>query len=675
MCIPISFINPAERPNRRRGDPKWFPLRFFLNKTERRSLFRTVLRRSRLIFEAYLKPMNMKRENRKEKRGLARLFALAGRRRGLLVAAGALSALSALGMLVPYGAVYGILRELLTAGAAGVQPESRLIVRCGWLALAGLAAALLLLYASLMCSHVAAFRLLYGLRLRLAEHIGRLSPGFLASTSVGAVKKTMEQNIEKVETFVAHTIPDVVNVLSTVVFMFVIFFSLSVPMAGVCLLAVAVAFVLQYANFMGRKARSFTKAYFDAQERMSASAVEYVRGIQVVKMFGRSIFSLRRFHREILDYKAWALRVCDSYEGGMVAFSVLLGSVVTLLVPAGLLLMQGRPHDAALAVVWLFFVVMGPGGAAPVYKLMFLGGGTREIDEGVERLARIFAERPLPEPLRPQLPLTYDVEFRDVTFAYDTSHDAAAAPALSHVSFRAPQGQVTALVGPSGSGKSTAASLIPRFWDVSGGAVLIGGVDVRSIATEQLMQLVGFVFQETFLFYDTLYANIAVGRPGATRAEVEQAARDACCHELIGRLPQGYDTLIGRGGVYLSGGEAQRVCVARAFLKNAPILVLDEATAFADADNEHRMQQALSRLARGKTVIVIAHRLASIAGAAQIVVLDGGHVVQTGRHAALADEPGVYRRMWQAYTEAGRWTLSTHSAGHERTSHFKQERK
>ena len=674
MCIPISFIHPARKAKLAGRRPGKVSSPLFLNKTGLRSLLPGQNVSCRSCYDVCLIPTNMKKENRKEKRGFARLLALTGCRRSLLVVASVLSALSALGMLVPYGAVYVVLRELLTTGSAGRQPDAGLMVHCGWLALVGLAAALLLLYASLMCSHVAAFRLLYGLRLRLADHIGRLSPGFLTSTSVGAVKKTMEHNVEKVETFVAHTIPDVVNVLSTVVFMFVIFFSLSLPLALVCLLAVVVAFALQYANFMGRRARSFTKAYFDAQERMSASAVEYVRGIQVVKMFGRSMFSLRRFHREILDYKTWALRVCDAYEGGMVAFSVLLGSVVTLLVPVGLLLLQGRPHDVALAVIWLFFIVMGPGVAAPVYKLMFLGGGTREIDEGVERLARIFAEQPLPEPATPQLPQTYDVEFRNVTFVYDRSCRANAAPALSHVSFRAPQGQVTALVGLSGSGKSTAASLIPRFWDVTGGAVLIGGVDVRSIATEQLMQLVGFVFQETFLFYDTLYANIAVGRPGATRAEVEQAARAACCNEFIERLPQGYDTLVGRGGVYLSGGEAQRVCVARAFLKNAPILVLDEATAFADADNEHRMQQALSHLARGKTVIVIAHRLASIAGAAQIVVLDGGRVVQTGRHTMLVAEPGVYRRMWQAYTEAGRWTLSTQPAAHERTSHIKEEK-
>lgn len=597
----------------------------------------------------------------KKKEGLGRLFQIAGRRKGLLVVAGVLSALSALCMLVPYWAVYGVMCELLTHAADLTRVDGALLVAYGWKAFAGLAAGLVLLYAALMASHVAAFHTLYELRVRLAEHIGRLSLGFLSNTSTGAIKKTMEQNIEKIETFIAHTIPDMVGVVATVVFMFIIFFSLSGWMAAVCLACIAVSILLQYANFMGKKAREFTATYYDTQEQMSASAVQYVRGMPVVKVFGQSVRSFRHFHDEIVNYKTWALKVCDAYQNGMVAFTVVLNSLVTFILPAGLLLLSSEPDNVALAAVWLFFIIMGPGVASPVYKLMFLGGGTREIDEGVKRLDRILDCRPVPEVALPETPQTYDIEFRHVSFAYENSKQQTRTEALRDVSFHARQGEVTALVGPSGSGKSTAAALIPRFWDVCEGSILIGGVDIRHMAQETLMNLVSFVFQDTFLFQDTLYENIAAGRK-VGREEVERAARAAQCHDFIMALPHGYDTCIGEHGVCLSGGEAQRVCVARAILKNAPILVLDEATAFADPENEYKMQQALQELIRDKTVIIIAHRLQSVVSAQQIVVLKEGRVDQTGTHPVLSVTPGTYKRMWDACTDAARWEMTNQTA-------------
>ena len=379
----------------------------------------------------------------------------------------------------------------------------------------------------------------------------------------------------------------------------------------------------------------------------------------MVKIFGQSVRSFRRFNAEIEAYKTFALKCCDTYQNGMIAFTVLLNSMVTFLLPAGILLMQGNGESLAAATVWLFFLVMGPGVASPVYKLMFLGGGTREIDEGVERIDRILERKPVPEPVCPQTPVRYDVEFRHVTFAYENTEQRTRTEALHDVSFIAPQGRLTALVGPSGSGKSTVANLIPRFWDVTQGEIRIGGIPIRDIGTERLMELVSFVFQDSFLFYDTLYENIAVGSPRATRQQVEAAARAAQCHDFIQHLPQGYDTCIGDQGVYLSGGEAQRVCVARAILKNAPILVLDEATAFADAENEQKMQQALRSLIRDKTVIVIAHRLSSIISADQIVVLKEGRVVQCGQHETLAATDGTYKKMWDAYTSAHQWKIGT----------------
>ena len=467
----------------------------------------------------------------KKKEGLARLLEIAGQKKGLLVLAGLLSAGSAVCMLVPYLSVYEILKELLSNGSNLSALDGAVMMRWGWIAFGGLAGGLVLLYAALMSSHVAAFRILYGLRVRLSEHIGRLPLGYLNNTSTGAIKKTMDQNIEKIEGFIAHTIPDLVNVAATVVVMLVIFFSLDVWLTVVCLAVVVISLLLQFSNFMGKKAKEFMGIYYDAQEKMSASAVQYVRGMPVVKIFGQSVRSFRQFNAEIQAYKTFALKCCDTYQNGMVAFTVLLNSMVTFILPMGILLMQASPQSLSLAVVWLFFIIMGPGMASPVYKLTFLGGNTRDIGEGVSRIDRILEKQPVPEPEHPQVPDFYDVEFRHVSFSYENT---------------------------------------------------------------------------------------------------EQGTRT----------------------------EAQRICVARAILKNAPILVLDEATAFADPENEYRMQMALQSLIKGKTVIVIAHRLSSIISAHQIVVMKEGSIVQSGKHEQLSVTEGVYKNMWDAYTSAYHWTLN-----------------
>ena len=595
---------------------------------------------------------------KKQKKGVARLFEIAGERKGLLILAGILSAGSACCMLVPYLSVYQVANELLQNAGNISQADSGHMIRWGWIAFAGLTGGLLLLYASLMASHVAAFRILYGLRIKLAEHIGRLPLGYLNGTSTGAIKKTMEQNIEKIETFIAHTIPDLVNVLATVVIMFTLFFTLNGWIAAVCLLAIALGIGLQCTMMFGKAGQEFMQTYFDTQEKMSASAVQYVRGMPVVKIFGQSIRSFRQFNKEIEAYKTYALKVCDTYQPGMVVFMVLLNSIVTFILPVGLLILSGQPQNIAFAAVYLFFIILGPGVATPIYKLTFLGSSTKEIDEGVTRLDRIFSEKTMPESLNPQKPHGYDITFTDVSFAYEHKTEATRTDALHHLNFTARAGEITALVGPSGSGKSTIANLIPRFWDVEQGEIKIGGTNVKNIATEQLMDLVSFVFQDSFLFFDTIYENIRVGNPHATREQVIAAAQAAQCDEFIQHLPKQYDTIIGEEGVYLSGGEEQRISVARAILKNSPILVLDEATAFADPENEYKMQLAIQKLIRDKTVIIIAHRLSSILSANRIVVLKEGCVVQQGTHEELCRQEGVYKKMWDAYTDASQWTLN-----------------
>lgn len=592
-----------------------------------------------------------------KKKGLSRLFEIAGEKKGLLILAGFLSALSACCMLVPYLSVYQVLDELLKNAGNVTASDSGYMIRWAWIAFIGLTAAILLLYGGLMASHVAAFRILYGLRVRLSEHIGRLPLGYLNGTSTGAIKKALEQNVEKIENFVAHTIPDLVNAATTVIIMFVIFFSLNGWMAAVCLLAIVIGISVQFSMMFGKKAQEFFKMYFDTSEQMSASAVQYVRGMPVVKIFGQTVESFRQFSKSIYRFKEYALNVCDAYQPGMVTFIVLLNSIVTFIIPVGLLLLDGQPGNIALAAVYLFFIVLGPGVASPFYRLTFLASNTREIDEGVSRIDAIFAEKPVPEPANPQQPKGHDICFENVSFSYENTREKTRTEALKHINFTARAGEITALVGPSGSGKSTIANLIPRFWDVTEGTIRIGGADIRNIPSEQLMDQVSFVFQDTFLFFDTLYENIRVGKPDATEEQVIAAARAAQCDDFIRRLPQRYQTLIGEGGVYLSGGEAQRVAVARAILKNSPILVLDEATAFADPENEYKMQLAIQELIREKTVIIIAHRLSSIISANQIIVLKEGEIAQQGIHSELSVNDGLYKQMWDAYTDAFQWTL------------------
>lgn len=593
-----------------------------------------------------------------KKAGMARLFEIAEEKRGLLLISCLLSSLSAMFMLVPYVSVYFILEELLKHASDPRLANGELMISWGVVALLGLLGSLVTMYAGGMASHIAAFRILYRLRIKLSAHIGKLPLGWLNGTSTGVVKKTLDNNVEKVETFIAHQLPDLVHVIVTTLLMIVVMLYLNIWLALACMIPILLGFGIQMALMTGAEAKKNIKLYYDSLERMNGSAVQYVRGMPAIKVFGQTVHSFRRFYADMTSYRDYCIKYADQFQNGYLIFKVILSSFAAFVLPVGVFLLQRDPGSVAFASVLLFFLVMAPGISTPMFKIMFMASSLRDINEGVERMDRILQEPVIPEPLVPKNPTTFEVSFDKVSFSYLSELDHFRSQALSELSFVAEQGKVTALVGPSGSGKSTVANLVPRFWDVGEGAVRIGGIDIRDIGTENLMNTVAFVFQETFLFYDTIYENIAVGRPNASPEDVYAAAKAAQCHGFISSLPQGYDTLIGAGGVYLSGGEEQRMAVARAILKNAPILVLDEATAFADPENEYEMQLALKKLTIGKTVIVIAHRLSTIKDADQILVLNKGRMEEQGQHDALVSKQGIYARMWHTYTNAEQWQIA-----------------
>lgn len=599
------------------------------------------------------------KEERKE--GMARLLALAGEKKPLLVWSMVLSTVSVFLLLVPYVAVYYVLIELLQHAADLSGVDAGYLWRWAAWGVGGMAAGYCFMYAGGMCSHIAAFRILYDIRVRLAEHIGALPLGYFNKNATGKIKKIVELDVDRIELFIAHQLPDLVNTVVMIAAIILVMFYMDAWLALAGVIPLLLGFAFQYSMLAGQQKRANLKEYFDALESINSSSIQYVRGMPAIKIFGQTVRSFRKFYDDMLHYRDFCVRYTDNFQNGYVAFKTVILSLATFIMPAGLFFLSGDPANMAFAATLIFFLVLAPGISVPIFKLSTLAYTVTTIDEGLQRIDAILAEETVREPESGQKPSSYDVEFRDVSFSYDGQNGAEV---LKKISFTARQGEITALVGPSGSGKSTVAQLIPRFWDVQQGRITIGGVDIRDMKMNDLMDAMSFVFQDAFLFTDTLFNNILAGKPAAMREEVYAAARAAQCHAFIERLPQGYDTLIGEGGVYLSGGEEQRVSVARAILKNAPILILDEATAYADPENEYHMQLALQELIRGKTILIIAHRLATIREAQQILVLNQGKIDGSGTHDGLLARGGLYKNMWDANTFSTDWQID-HSQGKE----------
>lgn len=594
-------------------------------------------------------------KNKNKKSGIPRLLELAGEKKTLLVWGCILSTANVFCQLIPHLAVYNIMAELLRNAADLSQANAEFMVSWAVRGIIGLLLAYTFMYFGGMLGHTASYRTLYGIRMRLSEHISELPLGWFNRNAIGKVKQIAEQDVEQIEKFIAHQFPDMVNTIVLLGVMVIIMFSLSPWLALACIVPIIIGFVAQFSMMFGKKAQEGLIEYYDALENISTSSVQYVRGMPSIKIFGQTVHSFRKFYQDIMSYRDFSTKYADNYEPIYCLFRVLVLSLATFILAIGIFLFSGDPQNMAFAITLLFFLIFAPGISTPVFKFNNLGSSMNNITEGVKRIDEIMTEIPIQEPAEGKKPQDYDITFENVSFSYGGENGPLV---LKDISFCAEQGQITALVGPSGSGKSTIAQLIPRFWDVGAGKIKIGGVDIREIKTEDLMSCMSFVFQDSFLFSDTLYNNIAVGKSGATKEEVYAAAKAAQCHEFIERLPQGYDTLIGEGGVYLSGGEEQRVSVARAILKNAPILILDEATAYADPENERQMQLALQELIKNKTVLIIAHRLITIKNANKIEVIKDGQIESAGTHEFLLQNSKTYSAMWKAYTVSSDWQIA-----------------
>lgn len=590
-----------------------------------------------------------------KKSGIPRLLELAGEKKSLLVWGCILSTLSVFFQIIPFWAVYNIMAELLQNAADFSKADTSFMLSWAVKGILGLLLAYAFMYFGGMLGHTAAYRTLYGIRVRLSNHISELPLGWFNRNAIGKVKQIAEQDVEQIEKFIAHQLPDMVNTIVLLLVMVVIMFGLNPWLALACIIPIIIGFTAQFSMMFGKKAQEGLSEYYDALENISTSSVQYVRGMPSIKIFGQTVHSFRKFYQDIMSYRDFSTKYADNYEPTYCLFRVLVLSLATFIFAIGIFLFSGDPQNMAFAITLLFFLIFAPGISTPVFKFNSFGSSMNNITEGVRRIDEIMSEIPIQEPTDGKKPQGYEITFEHVSFSYEGKDSALV---LKDVSFRAEQGQITALVGPSGSGKSTIAQLIPRFWDVGTGQIKIGGVDIRDMKTEDLMASMSFVFQDSFLFSDTLYNNIAIGKPGATKEEVYTAANAAQCHEFIEKLPQGYDTLIGEGGVYLSGGEEQRVSVARAILKNAPILILDEATAYADPENEFQMQLALQELIKNKTVLIIAHRLITIKNANKILVIKNGQIENAGAHEFLLQNSETYSAMWKAYTVSSDWQIT-----------------
>lgn len=588
----------------------------------------------------------------KEKGVLGRLFQHMGMFRITMVIAIVLSAVSSVINLYAFVCVYNVAREIIQSLGNISSLDQTYMVDMGWRAVFLILVSFGLYGLSLLFSHITAFNTVAKLRIQIVRHVGNLPLGYHTTNPSGKQRKIIEKNSDNLETLIAHQIPDFAGAVALpiafLVFMFVYDWRLSL----ICLIPILVGFGILY-YMLKDESESFAKHYQKSAEDISNSVTEYVRGIAVVKVFGQTANSFRRYKAAVKEYGDYLLKYALSMQNTDSAYHAAINGIFFFLIPGGIILFNAGSNSEKMVLSFLFFSVLIPTVVTFLARIMNSSSNLMLSKASLDAIDQILKEKPLPETKKPQSPRGYDISLDHVSFSYGET----AGKALDDISLDVPEGTITALVGESGGGKSTIANLIARFWDVDEGAIRVGGVDVREMDYKHWMEQVSIVFQDTNLFKMSIKENVAVFNPDASREDVFQALHLAQCDDILEKLPQGADTVIGTKGIYLSGGEMQRIALARAILKNAPVVLLDEATAFADAENEYLIQKALDELLRGKTVIMIAHRLSTIIHADQICVLERGRIVEKGVHRELMDMHGVYARMYEEYQSSISWRI------------------
>ncbi len=586
----------------------------------------------------------------KKQSNLSRLLSYAGGHKYLTYASWVLSAVSALTALVPFLYIWKILKEVLDVSPDFSKAEN--LPHYGIMAVIFAVLSFLIYICALLCSHLSAFRIATNMRIEITEYIAKLPLGFTDSFGSGKLRKIINDSTGAAETFLAHQLPDKYGAIATPIGLLLLLMVFDRRLGLLSLVPVVLGFAIMSA-MTGKRMEEKMKQYGNALAAMSNEAVEYVRGIPVVKTFGQSVFSFKKFKSTIDEYEKWVISYTKALRIPMMLYTAAINGVFAFLIAGAFFFTSGGVTGTFLLNL-LFYIIITPVISLTLTKIMYMSENNMIVEDALERIDSVLNTEPMPESSAPRHPADSSVELCDVHFSYDGKNEA-----ISGVSLKIGAGQTAAFVGPSGGGKSTLASLISRFFDVNSGSIKIGGVNVKDIPKEELMENVSFVFQNSKLIKASILDNVKLAKPGATNAEVIQALETAQCMDIIEKFPDGVNTVIGTGGVYLSGGEGQRIAIARAVLKNSPIIILDEATAFADPDNEVKVQAAFTELAKGKTVIMIAHRLSTVANADCIYVIENGKVAEQGKCAELCEKDGLFAKMWRDYQASVEWKVAT----------------
>ena len=586
----------------------------------------------------------------KKESNLKELMRYAGRHRFLTYLSLLLSAVSAVLALFPFVFLFRIIREVIA-----VAPDfSRAghVVQNGWLAVGFALLSILVYLCALMSSHLSAFRIAGNIRKALMDHIAKLPLGFIGEMGSGKIRRIVGDSSAATETYLAHQLPDMSAAITTPICMVILLFLFDWRFGLVSLLPIVLGFSAMF-KMVGPQMAKDIKEYQNALADMNNEAVEYVRGVPVVKTFGQTVHSFARFKGTIDNYYKYCIAYCKKCRPPMLMYTVFINSAFAFLIVLALILTGGGPVAQPILLNFIFYVIFTPIIATAMSKVMYMSENGMIVADALSRIHSVLDVEPLPEPHSAKAPADNSVTLENVTFRYSGSTEDA----IKNISLQVEAGETVALVGPSGGGKTTVAGLISRFWDVTSGAIQIGGTNVKDIPKDILMDTVAYVFQDSKLLKTSILENVRLSKPDASRQEVERVLHEAQCDDIIQKLPQGIDTVIGTRGVYLSGGEQQRIAIARVMLKNAPILILDEATAFADPENEALVQRAFERLSKGKTVIMIAHRLTTIKNADRIFVLREGQVEENGTHDSLVANGRLYAKMWQDYQTSVSWKV------------------